>query len=279
MVNPIYALIPALIWSFSPIYYRVFMKKFDFLSLNLVRTSLSSAVLLLPAVYFGFSGGLGYALLSGLVTLAVGDSLFLLSIRETGASVATPVVYSYVLFVQLTSFTLGQAVPGANLVAAAMVVAGVAVLSRGSGGKPRTRGIAFALGAALAWTAGQELIQLATGAGTNVFAIAFGRTAAAAVALGAVTLLTRSARKWPSDLGRRDLAFVALIVISDLVVGSLFFVYSISLIGVALTVIVTSLNPLFTQVFSRALGKETPSGRDFAGGALIVVAVIISVAL
>ncbi|MDA4124925.1 MAG: DMT family transporter [Thaumarchaeota archaeon] len=279
MINPIYALIPAFIWSFCPIYYRGFMKKLGFLSLNLVRTSLSAAVLLLPAVYFGFSGGLVYAILSGLVTLAVGDSLFLLSIRETGASVATPVVYSYVLLVQLTSFTLGQAVPGANIVASIMVVAGVAVLSRGGGGQPRTKGIAFALGAAVAWTAGQESIQLATGAGTNVFAIAFGRTAAAAVALGVVTLLTRKGQKWPSDLGGKEWGFVALIVISDLVVGSLFFVYSIALIGVALTVIITSLNPLLTQVFSRALGKEAPSGWDFTGGVLIVVAVIISISL
>jgi DME family drug/metabolite transporter len=279
LLNPIYALIPAFLWAFSPIYYRVFMRKFDFLSLNLVRTSLSSAVLFLPAVYFGFAGGIGYALLSGLVTLAIGDSLFLLSIRETGASVATPVVYSYVLLVQLASFTLGQAVPGANVVAAIMVVAGVAVLSRGGGGEPRTKGIVFAIGAALAWTVGQESIQLATGAGTNVFAITFGRTAAAAVALGAVKLLSGGAKKWPSGLEARDWGFVALIVISDLVVGTLFFVYSISLIGVALTLIVTSLNPLLTQLFSRALGKEAPSGRDFAGGVLIVVAVIISVAL
>ncbi len=278
MLNPIYALIPALIWSFSPIYYRVFLKKFGFLSLNIVRTSLASAVLLLPAAYFGFSGGFGYAVLSGLVTLACGDSLFLLAIRETGASVATPVVYTYVLLVQLAGLTLGQGIPAANILAGVLVIAGVGVLSTGGGEGPRTKGIAFALGAALAWTVGQELVQAATGAGTNVVTIAFGRTAAAAIALVVVSLATGKTSGWPPRLSMREMGFIALLIISDLVVGSLFFVYSISLIGVALTVILTSLSPLLTQLFSRALGKEAPSPRDFAGGALIVVAVIISVA-
>lgn len=253
------------------------MKRIDFLHLNFLRTAMASAVLLLPAVYSGFTGGVVFALASGLVALACGDSLFLLSIREMGASIAAPVVYTYVLFVQFTATAVGETVPLANFASAIMVVAGVYVLSRGGGGKPRAKGIAFAVAAGLAWTAGQDLVRVATSTGASYVTVTFGRDAAGAVALGAVLLATRGARRWPSGLTSREWGFMALIIISDLVVGSLLFVYSISQVGVALTVILTSLSPFLTQVFSKALGKEAPSGKDFVGGALIVVAVVLAV--
>ena len=281
MFNPAPALAAATIWSFSPIYYRGFLQKFELLNLNFVRMSMSSAVLLFPALAWGsgFGAGIGYAVISGVVTLGTGDTLFLLAIRETGASVATPVVYIYVLMIQVVGVALGQAVPYANFLAALMVLAGVLVLSRGGGGKPRGRGVAFALAGAVAWTLGQEMIQLATASGGSVLSVTFVRNATAAVALGAALVLTGRTRRWPRGLSTRELGFVTLIVLSDLVVGSLLFVYSISSIGVALTVIVTSISPVATQVASKALGKESPSTKDFFGGILIVAALVIAVAL
>jgi DME family drug/metabolite transporter len=254
------------------------MKKLDFLLLNLARTSIASLVLAAPALYFGFGHGAYYALLSGAITLAVGDTFFLLSIREMGASIAAPVAYTYVLFVQLTAAAVGEVVPSANLVAALMVVAGVYVLSKGEG-RPRTRGMALGIGAGIVWTIGQDLIGLATEAGGNVFAIAFSRDFAASLALAAAVVATGRFRTWPRGMERKELGFLGLVVVSDLVVGSVFYVYSVSLIGVAVTVILTSLSPLLTQVFSKALGKESPSGRDFAGGVLIVSAVLLAVIL
>ncbi len=279
MLDPVYALIPAVIWSFSPIYYRVFMKRFDFLTLNLLRTTLASAVLVLPAIYFGLGAGLVYALASGVITLTVGDTLFLLGIREMGASVAAPVVYTYVLLIQLTAPAVGEVVPFTNFAAALMVLAGVYILSRGGGGLPRAKGIAFALGASVAWTVGQDLIRVATDIGGNVVTVAFARNFAAALGLGLAVLATRRSRRWPAGVTAMEFGFLAFIAVTDLVLGSLLYVYSVSLIGIALTAILTSLSPLLTQVFSKALGKESPSRKDFAGGALIVVALILAVAL
>lgn len=280
MFDPPYVLVSATIWAFSPIYYRVLMGKFDFLSLNLLRMLMSTAVLAVPAVYFGFGAyqGLTYAFLAGPLTLAVGDSLFLLSIREAGASVSAPVVYTYVLMIQFLGLALGQSIPYANFVASGMVVAGVFVLSREQGGKPRAKGVIYALAAALAWTGGQELLQFATTAGGNIYAVSFVRNGAAALALGAAFLLTRKQRRWPGGLSLRQYAWVAVVILGDLVVGSLIFVYSISTIGVAITVILTSVSPFLTQVGSRALGKESPTTQDYLGGLLIVAAVVLAVA-
>jgi DME family drug/metabolite transporter len=279
LLEAVYALIPAVIWAFSPIYYRVFMKRFDFLTLNLLRTSLSSAVLAVPAIYFGFNGAILYALASGVITLTLGDTLFLLGIREMGASIAAPVVYTYVLLIQLTAPAVGELVPLTNLVAAVMVVAGVYVLSRGGRGTPRAKGIAFALGASLAWTVGQDLIRVATSGGANALSVAFGRNFAAALGLGVAVLATGRLRRWPAGVSVKEFGFLAFIAITDLVLGSVLFVYSVSLVGVALTAILTSLSPFLTQVFSRALGKEKPSMKDYGGGVLIVAALVLALSL
>ena len=277
MSSPAFALCAALIWAVTPIYYRDFLKKFDFLDFNLLRTSSAAAALAIPAMLYWGSNGLDFAALSGVVALACGDSFFLLSLREVGASVATPVVYVYVLMIQFVGAAVGQAIPAANFASAAMVIAGVYLLSKGDQRSLRPKGIAFAICAGLIWTVGQEFVQASTNAGGSFLAVAFTRDLGATIALTAAVLLTRRARPWPSGLSLKEYGSICAFTISDLAVGSSLFVYSVGTIGVALTVILTSLAPLLTQVLARALGKETPSRRDFAGGILIVAALVLAV--
>jgi DME family drug/metabolite transporter len=278
LASPAYAVGTAILWAVASIYYRGFLSRFDFLNFNLLRTSVAAAALAIPAVFFWGSNGLGFAALSGVITLACGDSFFLLSIRDVGASVASPVAYTYVLMIQFLGVAVGQAIPFANFAAAAMVIVGVYLLSKG--GKPgqRPKGIGFAICAAIIWTMGQELVQTSTNAGGNFVVVAFTRDLSAALALAVAVLLTRKSRPWPSGLPLREYGIMCGFIISDLAIGSSLFVYSVSTAGVALTVILTSLSPLLTQVIAKALGKESPSPRDFAGGALIVGALVLAIA-
>ena len=276
LVNPIPALIAALIWAFSPIYYRVYLKKFDMLTLNFIRTSLGASVLLIPAFYFGFQQGAALAILSGVVTLAVGDSLFLIAIREVGASVATPVTYTYVLLIQLTAFSVGESVVLTNIVSAALIILGVFLLSRGGGQVPRVKGIVIALGASVIWTVGQDLLKLSSSAGLQFVSLAFVRDGSAAIALGLTLLVWGRPLSIRKKITRREGGYLALVSISDLALGSAIYVYSVSTTGLALTVILTSVSPFLTQVFSKLLGKETPTNRDILAGSLIVLALLIA---
>ena len=278
MPNPAYALGAALIWAITSIYYRGFLSKLSFLNFNLLRTSSAAAALAMPVIYLWDSNGLGFAALSGVITLACGDSFFLLSLREVGASVASPVAYTYVLMIQFLGAAVGQVIPFANFAAAAMVVVGVYLLSKGGSEKRRPEGMAFAICAAIVWTIGQELVQTSTNAGGNFVVIGFTRDSGAALELLVAVLLTRKVRPWPSGLPLRQYGMMCAFTISDLAIGSSLFVYSVSSVGVALTVILTSLSPLLTQVIAKALGKESPSPRDFAGGVVIVAALVLAVA-
>ena len=278
LVNPVPALIAALIWAFSPIYYGVYLKKFEMLPLNFIRTSLSACALLLPALYFGFQEGAVFAVLSGVITLAVGDSLFLISIREVGASVATPVVYTYVLLIQLTAFSVGESVVATNIVSVTLIIVGVFLLSRAGGGgqAPRIKGIMIALGASVVWTVGQDLLKVASSAGLQFVSLAFVRDGSAAIALG-LTLLVRgdALSSFRKKVTPREGGFLAIVSISDLALGSAVYVYSVSTTGLALTVILASLSPFLTQLFSKLLGKGAPSNRDILAGFLIVLALVI----
>ncbi len=276
VVNPIFALIPAIIWAFSPIYYGVYLRKFDLLTLNFVRTTVGAAGLLVPALLFGLNQSLSFAIVSGVVTLAVGDSLFLVAIREAGASIATPVVYTYVLLIQLTASYVGESTQFTSVLSALLIIFGILLLSRGGQGKPKGRGIAVALVASVVWTVGQELIKVATNAGGNFFSIAFARDGSAAIALGVVLLLRGGASRWRARATPKDLLYLSVVGVTDLAVGSALYIYSVSVIGIAITVIFTSVSPFLTQIFSRILGKETPSRLDVAGGALIVLALVLA---
>jgi DME family drug/metabolite transporter len=277
LVNPIPALIPAIIWAIDPIYYRVFQQKVGFLELNLLRTCFATSALVVPAVVFGGFSGLNYAALSGIITLGVGDSLFLLALRMVGASVATPVVYLYVLIIQFTATSVGEAVPLGNFVSAGLVVVGVILLSSGAGGRPRLGGILTAVAASVAWAGGNEIVKLATNAGGGVFAVAFMRDASAALALGVVLVAFPRMRPNLGHLTLRGLLPIAVVAVADLALGSTLYIYSISTSGIALTVILTSVSPFLAQVFSRALGKETPRPRDYLGGLIIFVALLVAV--
>ena len=268
-------MIAALIWAFSPIYYGVYLKKFGMLTLNFIRTSLGAGVLLLPALYFGFQEGAIFAVLSGVITLAVGDSLFLISIREVGASVATPVVYTYVLLIQLTAFSVGESVVVANILSATLIILGVLLLSRGGSRAPRIKGIIIALGASLIWTVGQDLLKVASSAGLQFVSLAFLRDGSAAIALGLTLIVRGHPLSSFKKVTPREGGYLALVSISDLALGSAIYVYSVSTTGLALTVILTSLSPFLTQVFSKLLGKETPTNMDILAGFLIVLALVI----
>lgn len=276
MVNPFPALVAALIWAISPIYYRVYLSKLDYISLNFLRTALSSLALFIPAIYFGFNEGVIYGIISGILTLSIGDTLFLIAIKLIGASIAAPVVYTYVLFVQLTAFSVGESIPFTNFISAILIVFGIFLLSKGNEVKPRGRGIIIALLASLMWTLGQDSIKLATNFGLEPISLTFIRNFSAMAVLGSLSLANKR-RIQISTLSRRDMIILMIIALSDLSLGSFLYIYSVKVAGIAITTILTSASPFLTQVISRVLGKEAPNIRDIVGGMIIVSALIISV--
>lgn len=275
-MNPIPALSAAIIWAISPIYYRDYLFAHDVSKINFYRLLYASAVLFLPFIVFGFNSAIIYGALSGLLTLAIGDTLYLLSIRDVGASIAAPVAYTYVLLIQFAAIFLGEVITINQIIGSILIIIGIYMLSNHRG-SARKKGIMIALLAALVWTIGQSSIKLATLGNINPFSIAFARTSTAALILGVYMLINKNKKQINNEtLSKRKHLTLAIISISDLGLGSALYIYSIGTIGLAITIILTSISPLITQIASKLLGKETPSIRDIIAGSIIVIAIIIS---
>ncbi|MFB6490942.1 MAG: EamA family transporter [Thermoproteus sp. AZ2] len=271
MLDPLPALAAALIWAYASVSYGDWVKALGVARLNTLRVVYTSIALLAPALLLGLNRAALYAALSGVLSLALGDSLYLKSIKTAGVSIAAPASYSYILMEQFVAVALGEPLRPTYLVSSLIIVAGIYVLSRGEG-EGRLLGVLYALGAAASWAGGYAAIKVAGAGGLNPISTAFVRalTALAALSWSARGLGVGEAmrRTWRTPL--------PIIAVLDLGVGAALFAYSAVAIGVSLTVIITGVEPLAAQIMARAMGKERPGLREYVAAVLILTAIIIS---
>lgn len=259
----------ALIWAYASVAYRGYVEEYGVLRLNLLRLIYTSIVLFVPALYLGLGWDALYAALSGVLSLAVGDTLYLKALGTSGVSTAVPAAYSYIILEQFVAIPLGEPLKASYVLAAIMTVAGIYVLVLG--GKGNLKGAVYALGAALAWSAGYAAIKVAGIGGMSPISIAFARTAAALPLLA----LLSGARGLGEGLKESWRTALPIIAVLDLGGGAALFAYSAVAAGLAPTVIVLGVVPLAAQLISRLTGKERPRPREYAAAFLILSAVVI----
>ena len=272
------ALSTAAIWAYVSVAYKKYVRELGPLRTNVMRMLYASiATAPLAALLLRPGPGAAYALASGVLSLGVGDTLYLSSIGAAGVSVAAPVSYTYVVLAELISAPLlREPLSPGLLAAAALVVAGVALISRGPGGGAPLRGVLYALGAAAAWSLGQVLIGAADVAGLSPVAIAFLRASASGAALSAVAeargggLGDAVRSTWRTPL--------PLLAAADLGLGVSLFAASISLLDFDRAVVLVSSLPLFAQLMAWASGSERPRPAEVAGAAAVVAAVVVAFA-
>ncbi len=112
------ALAAAVIWAYASIAYRDFMVGLGVIRLNVLRMIYASLALLVPpSLVLGITPAAAYGAVSGVLSLALGDSLYLRGIKAAGVSTALPpAAYSYIVMEQFVAVPpLGGAPPQARL--------------------------------------------------------------------------------------------------------------------------------------------------------------------
>ena len=271
-LNALPAFTTAFIWAWASIVYGDFMKSINPLTVNFLRMLYASLILLIPAIVFGFNAGAVWGSLSGLLSLAVGDSLYLMSINYSGVSIAAPVSYTYIPIAVLMATLLGEPLTIYKVVSGLLVVLGVYLLSR-ERTKVMIRGVALALGAAMAWAVGQTMIKVADISGLNPITLAFTRVATAGVVLLVINYVTHNdiAKAVKSTVRTR----LSLFSVLDLGVGVALYAYSMDLVRLGLTVILTGSMPLIAQAMSSLMGREKLTVAKLLGAVVIVLAITI----
>jgi EamA-like transporter family. len=246
------------------------VERLDATAVNFSRVMYVS-VLMAPVVLFAEPApGLWATVVSGLITLVAGDSLYFYAIHKVGGSVAAPLAYTYVVLTQYFALLLGEEVSQWLILSSLLMVVGVTLLARGGEINLNPLGLAAAAATAVMWSLGMTAVKIAAVGNVHPVVIAYLRAASACLAMGLYLVAKRRLRVVRSPL------FVAASLL-DLGVGSAFFAFSVEKVGLALTTILVSTSPLVTQLYAKIAGVEHLTLRQVAGALAIFAAVLLAV--
>mgnify|MGYP001770639051 CR=1 FL=1 len=229
--------------------------------------NLAALVVLLPLADFRISGTvLGIVLLSALLGPGLGDYAYFKAMAHSGVATAITVSYTYVFTAQLFSWLLGvERVKVGTALGAVLAFAGLYIAL---GGRPRGVGVLYGALASSAWGLASVFLGVASRE-ASPFTVAVIRSALLAPLFAPFSKL--------QGLKKESVIFAALSGVVGLALGSVFFIYAMAQIGVAATVIATSLTPILSQIFDRAINKTRISPKYILGASLVGLGIGLSV--
>lgn len=283
MIGPIFALLTALSWAGSGIILKFLSARIDSLSINRIRLWVGSLMLLAFVVLSGRSADLirtpllplVYVAISGVVAVAVGDTVYIKSLSFLDVSQAYPIAQSSfpVLTLLVALLILHEPFTWVTGVGAVLVVVGIYLIAAAgrkpeacsTSGKVSGKGVILAIIAAVAWTTGAATLKLGA-ADMDTFVAAAIRIGASAIALSCfLPSRTGEGRLQLKRHGVRNTLLAASGGIISYGVAAVCYVMAIQLIGAGRTVLLTGTAPLFLLPMSIFILKEKPTRCAIAG--------------
>ena len=290
------AIITALAWAGSSIILKSLTTRIDTLSLNTLRLWVGSLILL---AFIPLSGRgadfihtpflpLVYVIASGIIAMAIGDSIYIKSLSLLDASIAFPIAQCSfpVLTVLVAVFFLGETFTWSTGAGAGLVVLGIYLIAAAGKrakippvqGTVTWKGVICALTAAAAWTAAVATLKIGV-VGMDAFVAAGIRIPASAIVLSALAVCRRKKGTLQlREYGLRAIGLAAAAGILTYGVAAVGYVTAIQLIGAGRTVLLTTTAPLFVLPFSILILKETPTRYTIAGTFVCVAGICLVVA-
>jgi drug/metabolite transporter (DMT)-like permease len=177
LIGEFAALGAAVSWAVAPILYRRALSNASPVSANIVRCVSNGAVLVLVLVGLGLTGALArlpvevvaVVVVSGVVGLGLGDTLYMVGLKSVGVARAVPLAATYPLFSLVWStLLLGQPVTWAAVFGTLVILLGIWLLSREKAdstvhfrGKFMLTGVAASLLTAVVWSVSIALMDFA----------------------------------------------------------------------------------------------------------------------
>jgi drug/metabolite transporter, DME family len=289
------ALGAALCWAVAPILYRRALFSAAPMPANIVRCATNAAVMLVLLFGFGWAGALArlplevvlLTVVSGLVGLGLGDTLYLYALKSVGVSRAVPLAATYPLF-SLLWFTalLGQPLAWTAAVGAVVILLGIWLLSRERGdstghftGKIALTGVVLSLLTAVLWSVSISMMDVVVSMpGVSTldanYAVVTMRIAAMAVFLLMLSPLLDKGKGF-LKLKRRTVIELCVGGLIANALGWLLMNYSFLNILETQAVPISSTTPLFSAFAGFALFHEKFSLSNFLGAAVVVAGAVL----
>jgi DME family drug/metabolite transporter len=296
MIGEFAALGAAITWAVAPLMYKKALTGVSPVSANIVRCASNAAFLVLFLVASGLAGVLAtlplpivaVVIVSGLIGLGVGDTLYMYALKSIGVARAVPLATSYPLFSLLwATLLLGQSVTASAVVGTFVILLGIWLLSRekvGSKfhvhGRLELTGVAVSLLAAVAWSVSITLMDFAvtmpgvvSGLAAN-YAIVTVRIAGMSLVLLALAPLLDRGHGF-LKLGWKA---IVLLCVGGLIangLGWLLMNYSLLNLPATQAVPISSTTPLFSALAGFAFFREKITRDNTLGAALVVAGVVL----
>ncbi len=274
MIGTICALTAALVWAGSSTIIKSITTKIDALSLSALRLCVASILLL---AVISLSGRitefintplmpLVYVLISGIIGLAVGDTVFIKSLSYLDVSRAFPIAQcAYPVFTMFLAVSLlGESFTWVTGLGTFFVLLGIYLITstwKASGinstsGRISGKGIVLALIAGIGWAVATVTLKLGVMEMDPLVAGAI-RISSAAIVLLPFALSQR--KRGALQLRKYGSPSLALALTSGLIspgMGMVFFIIAIQLLGAGKTAVLSATSPLFLLPFSVFILKE-----------------------
>lgn len=294
MLGELAALGAALSWTVSALFYRKALGQAKPISANIVRLACTGGLLLLIITIAGKLNSLTslptelamLSVVSGLIGLGVGDTLYMVSLKTAGVARAVPVTCTYPLFSLLwTAVLKGEEVTVSVVLGATAIVFGILLLSRSDHApvtdrgqqRPLYVGIAFALATAILWSISITMINMAVTQAPDLdhaLAINTLRTASVAVALLATAPLLDRDLKF-ARLNKKTVISLIAGGLVALGLGWFFLAYSFIETTESRAVPISSTTPLFSTLAGILLFHEKMTIKGILGSVIIVLGIFI----
>jgi DME family drug/metabolite transporter len=295
MIGEFAALGAAISWAVAPILYRKALANASPVSANIMRCVTNAAVLVVILAGLGLTGTLtnlpvqviGVVVVSGIIGLGVGDTLYMAGLKSVGVARAVPLAATYPLFSLLwATLLLGEPVTAAAVAGTVVILLGIWLLSRERGdstihfrGRAVAWGVAASLLTAVVWSVSITLMDFAvtmpgvvSGLEANYAVVTIRIAGMALLMLALAPLLDRK-----HVFLKLSWRTVALLCVGGLVangLGWLLMNYSFMNIALSQAVPISSTTPLFSTLAGFLFFREKLT-RDNTLGAVLVVAGVV----
>ena len=268
MIGTICALTAALTWAGSSTILKPLTARIDTISLNTLRLCVASILLLAVILLSGRSTEfintplmpLVYLIISGVIALAIGDTVYIKSLQYLDVSRAFPIsqcaypVFTLFLSVSLLgeSFTLGTGLGAFFVLLGIYLIVFTRKVPRiqSTSGGISVRGVVLALVAGAVWASATVTLRLGV-MGIDPLVAAAIRIPAATIVLLSFSLSRRKRGTFQlRKYGSRSLVLAATSGFLGYCVGVILFIIAIQSIGAGKTVLLLAVSPLFLLPFS-----------------------------
>ena len=220
----------------------------------------------------------GILALSGIIGIAIGDTLFFRSLQDLGAKVQVLFFMLGQIVTMLLSFMfLGDVLSINDYIGGVILLSGVIVVIYGKqeDHPNKRRGIIGGVLSILCFSVSSVMIKLAIG-DIDVISATFYRMALGTIAIMFVGFTSKSFVSWIRPL--RDIKLLGLFFLNVIIItfgGFVLSMLAIKNISVSMASILSTTEPVFVLIFAWLVSRDKVTIREIIGASITIVGLII----